>query len=89
MVRWFRERPEFTDTAFVAIGDYDHLSGLLNERGLLYGTGLLSEEELQALLSERGLPGGMRSVPSAYPRLFLGLTHRGSLVGLFGHVALT
>jgi hypothetical protein len=89
MVRWFRDRPEFTDTAFVAIGDYDHLKGLLTERGLLYGTGLLSEGALQALLSERGLPGGMRSMPSAYPRLFLGLTRGGSLAGLFGHVVLT
>ena len=23
--RWFRDRPEFVDTAYVAIGDYDHL----------------------------------------------------------------
>lgn len=31
MVNWFRERPEFVDAAFVAIGDYDHQLDLERE----------------------------------------------------------
>ncbi len=38
---------------------------------------------------ETPLPAGTETLGSSFPRLFLGLTRGGSLVGLFGHVVLT
>jgi hypothetical protein len=70
LVRWFRERPEFKDSAFVKIGDYDALRQLMRDK-------------------PAGLPEGTVSFPSSLPRLFLGLTRRGSLAGLFTYAVLT
>lgn len=69
MLRWFQERPEFKDNAFVAIGDYDEFRNLESKK--------------------TPLPEGTETLASSFPRLFLGLTHGGSLVGLFGWVVLT
>lgn len=67
MLRWFRETPQFRDTAFVAIGDYDHFHQLPRDQ----------------------YPPGTKMIPCTFPRLFLGLTTGGSLVGLFGSVGET
>lgn len=67
-MRWFRDRPEFKDAAYVAIGEF-------------YGYRFPFPPE--------AIPPGTESPGSALPRLIVGLTHAGSLAGLFGHVVLT
>lgn len=62
MIRWFRDRPEFADSAFVRVGDREALWGVPRDR----------------------FPEGTETTPCALPRLALGLTRGGSLVGLFG-----
>ena len=63
MIRWFRERLEFVDTAFVQIGE---------------ATALWQVPEEQ-------YPPDTEVAGCVLPRLALGLTRGGSLVGLFGY----
>jgi hypothetical protein len=63
MIRWFRERPEFVDCAFVRIGDSRALWAIPREEW----------------------PEGTECTGSSLPRMAVGLTRGGSLVGLFGH----
>jgi hypothetical protein len=67
MIEWFGARPQFQDSAFVMIGDYDALHSL----------------------DRAEWPRGTRVVPCVLPRLALGLTKNGSLIGLFGFVVQT
>lgn len=62
MIRWFRDRPEFVDSAFVRVGDSRALEEIPDDQ----------------------FPPGTELVPCVLPRLALGLTKGGSLVGLFG-----
>ena len=67
MIHWFQDRPEFTTTAFVRIGD---------------------EPELWNLPEDQW-PPGTEMTPAALPRLAVGLTPEGSLIGLLGYVVYT
>jgi hypothetical protein len=62
MMKWFRDQPAFTDSAFIRVGDSHALLDLDKEN----------------------YPEGTEITGSALPRLALGLTRNGSLVGLFG-----
>lgn len=63
MMRWFRDQPDFADSAFVRIGNNRELWDLPRERW----------------------PAGTELTGCVFPRLALGLTHLGSLVGIFGY----
>ena len=67
LIRWFREREEFLDTAFVSIG-----------------TG---EEVWRS--DKANLPRGTERDGAVFPRLVLGLTRNGSLVGAIAPVTLS
>ena len=67
MIRWFHDRPEFTTTAFVRIGDQPELWNLPKDRR----------------------PPGTEVTPATLPRLAVGLTPEGSLIGLLGYVVYT
>jgi|GEM_PF-878766 len=73
MLRWFKENPEFVDVAYVAIGNYNRF------------------RDHFCAMAEAGRksPDGFDGIPSAYPRLFLGLTRGGSLAGIITHVVQT
>ena len=60
LVKWFTDRPEFKDTAFVRIGDRT-----FND------------------LPKSDYPDGTQLTPGVFPRLVLGMTKNGSLVGLY------
>lgn len=64
LLAWFKECPDFTQTAFVRIGDRNALWKI--------------EGDSQVT------PAGTELTPSCLPRMAVGLTHKGSLCGLFG-----
>ncbi|HZZ78950.1 MAG TPA: hypothetical protein VFE62_10555 [Gemmataceae bacterium] len=63
MMKWFRNQPDFLDTAFVRIGDCGELQEIDNA----------------------DYPPGTEITGCVLPRLALGLTRGGSLIGLFGY----
>ena len=67
MIHWFHERPEFTSTAFVQIGD----------------------QRAFWKLPEDQWPPGTKTTGFDFPKLALGLTPGGSLIGLFGYTVHT
>ena len=65
MIAWFKSRPEFVNSAFIRIGDWQALSKLDYMKD--------------------NFPDGTEITGCVLPRLALGLTYNGSLVGLFGY----
>jgi hypothetical protein len=81
MIAWFGRQPEFISSAFLRIGDRQELWEWEDSRHRrdMAGSGGSEDQDL----------AGTSLSPCVLPRLALGLTRNGSLVGLFGYIVQT